>query len=669
MGGHRTRLWTALVAALLFCSAVAYAGTLLIANDDEPVLIKVTPPDPVEESQFGQEVAVSGNTMLASRYYSEEAVDVFVRSNEGWSHEQKIATNEDPRALAIDEDTLAISLPGEIQVWVRDGGVWQLQSAIADGGDYIGAMSIDGDTLIGGPNVFVRTGDSWTLQQKLDSSHGHAGDDFASAVSVKDDTAVVGALGERAPVRGAGAVYVFERDGGVWTETARLVRSNPAEFDSLGSYVAFDGNQIAATVGGWSSQTGAVCIWERDGSAWKLRQQIVAPDGQPGNLVDFGGDSFGSGIGLSGDTLVAGAPEDDDKGSNSGSLYILKRVGGTWVHQRKITAPDGAAGDYLGAPVAVDDGRVIAGMRLDNSPLLDAGSVYAFDLGFVTPAETTLTVATPYVLVNDSVPDPAGLTAHIAATALNGVVEMQPDGGFTYAPFADWKGTDRFAYTLTDGASTSNSATVTVQAWQPTSLTLAASNRTPSYGGSTILRASLKTLGGSAISGRSVVFEVLSGYRWVSIGTATTGSTGVASRTAPSLTLSKLYRARIPWTSTFGAAGSSRMRVSPHSYVRTPIAPKTMRRSTYYTVYGYLKPRHKAGTYPVRIYKWKKTSSGRWKSYGYVSAKAYNYSSYTKYARKLKLTSRGKWRLRAYAPADSGHTAAWSSGYDYVTVK
>ena len=60
---------------------------------------------------------------------------------------------------------------------------------------------------------------------------------------------------------------------------------------------------------------------------------------------------------------------------------------------------------------------------------------------------------------------------------------------------------------------------------------------------------------------------------------------------------------------------------------------------------------------------------GKWKSYGYVNAKAYNYSSYTKYLRKIKLTSKGKWRLRAYARADSAHAAAWSSGYDYVTVK
>lgn len=106
----------------------------------------------------------------------------------------------------------------------------------------------------------------------------------------------------------------------------------------------------------------------------------------------------------------------------------------------------------------------------------------------------------------------------------------------------------------------------------------------------------------------------------------------------------------------------------PKVNVRTPIAPPRMSHSRYYTVFGSIKPKHTAGTYPVRIYKWKRTASGTWKSYGYVSAKASNYSTYTKYARRIRLPYRGRWRLRAFAPADSGHAATWSSGFDYVTV-
>ncbi len=114
---------------------------------------------------------------------------------------------------------------------------------------------------------------------------------------------------------------------------------------------------------------------------------------------------------------------------------------------------------------------------------------------------------------------------------------------------------------------------------------------------------------------------------------------------------------------------STAISVLPRAYVRTPIARSKMSSKKSYTVWGTLKPKHTAGTYPVRIYKWKKTSSGKWKKYGYVKAKAYNYSSYTKYSVKMRLKYKGTWRLRAYAVADAGHAAAWSSKYDYVKVK
>jgi Tol biopolymer transport system component len=103
--------------------------------------------------------------------------------------------------------------------------------------------------------------------------------------------------------------------------------------------------------------------------------------------------------------------------------------------------------------------------------------------------------------------------------------------------------------------------------------------------------------------------------------------------------------------------------------VSTPAAPSTMRKGRSYSVYGYLKARHAAGTSAVRIYRYKKNSKGAWVGYGYVTAKLSNYSSYSKYAKSFSLPSTGKWRLRAYAPADSVHPEAWSSGYDYVTVK
>jgi len=104
-----------------------------------------------------------------------------------------------------------------------------------------------------------------------------------------------------------------------------------------------------------------------------------------------------------------------------------------------------------------------------------------------------------------------------------------------------------------------------------------------------------------------------------------------------------------------------------------PVAPSTMYKGKAKTVYGYIQPEHTAGSYPVRVYKYKRVS-GSWKYYGYVKAKAYTVfddSDFgkSKYSVSMSLPSTGSWRLRAYAPADSQHPAVWSSSYDYVTVR
>ncbi|MDZ4169233.1 MAG: hypothetical protein U1E26_06210 [Coriobacteriia bacterium] len=100
----------------------------------------------------------------------------------------------------------------------------------------------------------------------------------------------------------------------------------------------------------------------------------------------------------------------------------------------------------------------------------------------------------------------------------------------------------------------------------------------------------------------------------------------------------------------------------------TPVAPSRMSRSLTYNVTGHLKPRHTAGSYPVRIYRWRKISATAWKPYGYINARAYDYSSYTKYVARIRLSTKGTWKLRAYAPEDTDHLAKWS-GTRYVTVR
>ena len=126
---------------------------------------------------------------------------------------------------------------------------------------------------------------------------------------------------------------------------------------------------------------------------------------------------------------------------------------------------------------------------------------------------------------------------------------------------------------------------------------------------------------------------------------------------------------------TFNTGSDSADRaIRPKVSLGTPKAPSRMSRTKSYTVYGYLKPQHAAKSYPVRVYKWRKISRTKWKSYGYVKAVASNYKDpktgaiYTKYSAKMRLSRAGTWKLQARTLKDDLH-AATSSGYDYVKVR
>lgn len=69
---------------------------------------------------------------------------------------------------------------------------------------------------------------------------------------------------------------------------------------------------------------------------------------------------FGSAVATAGDRIVVSAPLDDDKGSNSGSVYVFDDGVGGWT-ETKLVASDGSAEDAIGESVDVSADRVVVG--------------------------------------------------------------------------------------------------------------------------------------------------------------------------------------------------------------------------------------------------------------------------------------------------------------------
>ena len=70
--------------------------------------------------------------------------------------------------------------------------------------------------------------------------------------------------------------------------------------------------------------SGSAYIFECEGESWTQRAKLTALDA----AYD---DYFGTSVAIDGDYAIVGAPDDDDNGRESGSVYIFKRIGSTWT--------------------------------------------------------------------------------------------------------------------------------------------------------------------------------------------------------------------------------------------------------------------------------------------------------------------------------------------------
>ena len=419
------------------------------------------PSNPAEAAEFGHIVALSadGSTMAVSAYFEPSA------------------------AKGVNGNQADKSIPqaGAVYVFTRNGNRWAQQAYIkasntgeAGVGDNFGdgdqfgfalAISDDGNTVAVGANaedsnatgingnqadnsmisagavyVFARTGTAWTQQAyvKPTNTFGNTQFGYSIALTANGNTMAVSSFDEGGISRlvngpmtrgrnGSGAVYVFGRNAGKWTQDAYLKAENAEGNDSMGVQVAIsdDGNTIAAgaldedcTATGVNPSgcgddalsdisTGAAYVFVRTDGEWK--QQSFFKASNTGK-----NDWFGSRLTLSGDgnTLAVTSQledsnakgingnQNDDSATEAGSLYVFTRSGDAWRQIAYVKGSNNEAFDEFGSSVALSrDGRtLVAGARgedsaakgvsgnQDDNSADEAGAVYVFA---ITPPGAT----------------------------------------------------------------------------------------------------------------------------------------------------------------------------------------------------------------------------------------------------------------------------------------
>ena len=129
---------------------------------------------------------------------------------------------------------------------------------------------------------------------------------------------------------------------------------------------------------GNESFSGSAYVFEKPVGGWADAPQtakLTASDGAAG-------DYFGRSVSVSGDTIVVGAHGDGDNGSFFGSAYVFKKPSGGWMdatETAKLTASDGAAEHRFGRSVSVSGDTVVVGAYGDDDNGFRSGSAYVFE--------------------------------------------------------------------------------------------------------------------------------------------------------------------------------------------------------------------------------------------------------------------------------------------------
>jgi hypothetical protein len=279
---------------------------------------------------------------------------------------------------------------GSAYVFVGSGGSWTRTAelsvtesnqqhdelgksvAISPGRILVGAPGDDNGSGLnaGSAYVFAGSGSSWALEDQLLASGLSAdGERFGAWVDIEQDRAVIGA-----PGLGPGSAYVFEWNGSAWTEQAKLAPSDGSSGDGFGTSVALQGDLVVVGSGAedeMGPDSGALYVFGWNGTTWVEEAKLTASDGE-------GGDFLGTSVALDGDTILAGAPGDDDLGSDSGSAYIFTMTAEDWMEQAKLTADDGSSDDLFGVSVSVGLERAAVGAKWASPDGPQSGGAYLF---------------------------------------------------------------------------------------------------------------------------------------------------------------------------------------------------------------------------------------------------------------------------------------------------
>ncbi|MGB0869253.1 MAG: beta strand repeat-containing protein [Flavobacteriales bacterium] len=383
----------------------------------------------------GTESEVAGSSLGALYTYTRNnSTDTWQFSNKinppsgstghfGFGHNFTL-TGNGQRLIASTPSGTSSSYSGEVFVYNRSGNSFVLNQTITHPNSSLSSTDVgfgrnvkvseSGNVLViaashenvGGVTdagriyIYEYSGGTYTLKDSFNKTHSSNSENFGASTNFKtlidisndDNTIAIGHSNDNSGSQtdqsntsssGSGAVFVYKKSGGNWSETQYVKASNIDSDDRFGCAVGLNNDGTILLVGAFyergdgpipnnnGSDNGAVYEYQLVGNSYVFQNYIKAP-----NTDSF--DEFGRQLILNnaGDIMCVTAPEEagdgtdlaDNSLSSSGASYIYKKSGGTWTMTKYIKPEVVDAVDLGRVEAMSEDGtKIYIGSRNEGS--------------------------------------------------------------------------------------------------------------------------------------------------------------------------------------------------------------------------------------------------------------------------------------------------------------
>jgi hypothetical protein len=314
---------------------------------------------------FGTSVAISGNIIVVgaantsnfSKQATPGAVYVFVKPAGGWKDATETVKLTASDGVSGDAFGNSVSISG---------------TTIAVGAFFVNNSS-------GRVYVFTCTSTGCAQAAELSASDSSGFLDYLGcSVAISGNTVVAGSYGHN---NFQGSSYVYVEPSGGWTdmtETAELTTSNGQSSDDVGFSVAISGGTVVAGAPGAYNSYGAAYVYVEPPTGWASTGNFTAALGAPDAVQ---GDSFGASVAINENAkgiAIGGPGANIGQNLEQGAVYAYVLPATGWKTTRhayaEATASDGASADLMGTSVGISGTTIVAGAPKSSSP----GAAYVF---------------------------------------------------------------------------------------------------------------------------------------------------------------------------------------------------------------------------------------------------------------------------------------------------